>query len=268
MVSQSGLHALKDEAGWCAIASPDHDIEASSHMTNCSSTDADLLERDRAFEEQVQRFFRGESLPREDREDYDAGPSCEEVARHNVEWIEAEMANIMSELEANPTTEAEASNGEQEEPTERIEHEVYMTRFDKVREKQQAASHAVSAAEPNSSEWHAAMSELARANVQMRKEMERDADPVGRFQNERDRWRSQEGRKKYNASRRKRKKPNDMTPKAELEAMTDAERAAHDRDQSAKRVWVYKQRKKGKSEAQIEVELEDWWARRLAKKSG
>lgn len=216
----------------------------------------------------MQSLLFGDPLPPTSQDDDENDPPFCGVAPGIAEQLEAELANILSELEGNPTTEADTSSVEQDEPTERIEHEVYLTRYDKVREEQQAASHAVSAAEPNSSLWHAAMSELARANVQMKKEMERDADPVGRFQNERDRWRSLEGREKYNASRRKRKKPNDMTPKAELEAMTDSERAAHDRDQSAKRVWVYKQRKKGKSEAQIEAELVNWWAKRRAKKSG
>mgnify|MGYP005994327291 CR=1 FL=1 len=129
-------------------------------------------------------------------------------------------------------TQAELEQVEAE--TEKCYEPVQKTPYDRALEAKRSAEHARDIAKPGTDEYHAAMSELAEKNRVFKLEQQRALDPTWRRRRETDAWRSGPGRDDYNASRRRvRDRPNKMTEKNALEAMTDEERHRHIRDQKA-----------------------------------
>ncbi|UWR59105.1 hypothetical protein [Phaeobacter inhibens] len=155
-----------------------------------------------------------------------------------------------------------------EETCEKVYDEPAQTAYDRARQKVLVAEALLDASEQGSDEWHEAMAALAAAKQRFKTEQDRATDPTYRKRRATDEWRSGEGKPEYNASRRKvRSKPNVMTPKHVLEAMTPEEFAQHKLDKNAEKQWRYARRKAGWSEQKIEEKLPGWWAKRLVKRS-
>lgn len=139
----------------------------------------------------------------------------------------------------------------------------YVSRYDKCFTQVRSLEEQLKKA--NADQAHQIRAELEKANAAFEVEKGLAFDPSRRETDRIDRWRAGEGRDKYNASRRKREMPNDHTPREVLRAMLPEERAQHDTDMNAKRVWVNGKRKAKFTEEQIEAELPNWWAKRRAK---
>lgn len=77
--------------------------------------------------------------------------------------------------------------------------------------------------------------QLDRTNERIRIELEREGDDGWRKRRGVDAWRAGPGREEYNASRRKRAKPNKMTPKEILASETPEEKKARLRRADAER---------------------------------
>lgn len=224
----------------------------------------------------LRAFFDGEE-PERTQSGLSVGASDEEYQARKAaegEALLAEFDQIMADDEDDvidelvlgdpdgglddPDTATEAA-----EPTyERIDDAPAPTPYDKARQRLTDAEILRDVAAPGSDEYHEAMADLADAKRDVKTVIERDADPVFRKRRDIDEHRAGPGREEYNDSRRKVRD----TPNARRRDMAPEERAQHDADMNAKRVWMSKKRKAGWSAERIEAELPGWWSRRIAKR--
>jgi hypothetical protein len=231
--------------------------------------------------ENLRAFFDGEE-PERTQSDLSVGVSDEQyLARKAAEGeaLLAEFDQLMADDEDDEIDElvlGDPDGGlddfddakEATEPTcERIDDLPVLTPYDKARQRLTGAEILRDVAIPGSDEYHEAMAEMAAAKRALKVELERATDDGWRKRRATDEWRAGEGREEYNASRRKvRDKPNVMTPKDVLDAMTPEERELHRKDKNAEKVWRYGRRKAGWSEERIEAGLPGWWERRLSRR--
>lgn len=189
----------------------------------------------------------------------------------DVTRIEADDTDTVEPVAVEPVAPAKVApiDEDDEEPDfERIDHAPAPTPFDKARQRIEDAEILLAVAQPGSAEHHEALADLANANRLFKLEQGRATDDGWRKRRAIDEHRAGAGKVEYNAGRRKKRpKPNTMTPKDVLDAMTPEQRARHKLDQTAKRVWVHKKRKAGWTEERIEAELPGWWSRLLAKRA-
>lgn len=219
--------------------------------------------------ERLREFFDG-TKPERAYSDLTIGATPEAMHQREAARIEAalsEFDNLLSDDEhaAKPES-TPAPDGEPD--FERIDHAPVATPYDRARQRIEDAEILCATAEPGSGDYHEAMADLAEAKRALKLEQDRATDDGWRKRRVTDEWRAGPGRDEYNASRRKtRSKPNKMTPKGVLDAMTPEQRERHKADMAAKDVWVFKRRKAGWTEERIEAELPGWWARRTAKRA-
>ncbi|MFC2967710.1 hypothetical protein [Acidimangrovimonas pyrenivorans] len=226
-----------------------------------ASSDRDAQE----FEDRLDAVARGEK-PERDFTDLTVGDGGQSLRR--VEASLAELDDMIDETARERAGHEAAGEPTQDDDAdfERVDHAPELTPYDKARERVYEAEIYRDAVEQGSDEWHQAMAELAEARRALKQEQERATDEGWRKRRATEEWRSGPGREVYNASRRKvRNKANKMTPRAVLDAMTPEERAQHRKDKNAEKQWRFAQRKRGKTDEQIEAELPGWWARRRAK---
>ncbi|WP_170402364.1 hypothetical protein [Ruegeria arenilitoris] len=182
--------------------------------------------------ENLRAFFAG-GVPTIAEDEMSVGISDEAYAQRRSDRLE----NILSKLDdldsLDEQTASEPLVSAAEASSDRIDHKPRLTRYDKALRAEREALALAARSEQGSDTYHRAMSDAASARSKRKAEENRDADPVGRKQNETDRWRSEEGREIYNASRRSRARPNDMTPKEVLGAMTPEQIERHKKDQKA-----------------------------------
>lgn len=239
-----------------------------------------IADHDRDELENVGRlnaFFAGESIDRPQRE-LSIGSSDDGYRqRRNAEGEAAleELDQLMADDEADgidelfivvPSSGCDAQEAavEDAEPTyERVDDAPTLTPYDKARQRLNEAEILRDAVEPGGDEYHEAMADLAAAKQALKAEQERATDDGWRKRRATDEWRSGAGRAEYNASRRRvRDKSN-----TRRQDMNSEERAQHDADMNAKRVWMSKKRKAGWSAEKIEAALPGWWVRRLANRA-
>lgn len=206
--------------------------------------------------------------------DDEAAPAAEPTPAPGDELIDQDTVltpNDLAALDAALSELDEPATAPTVEPTPapddepdvvRIDHAPILTPYDKARNAVAEAEVWLDDQTPGTKEYHEAMAELAEAKRRLKAEQGRATDDGWRKRRAIDEHRAGEGREEYNATRRKRDKPN-----ARLKDMTPEQRMQHEADMNAKRVWVAKKRKAGWTDARIEAELPGWWARRLAKRA-
>ncbi|WP_377191021.1 hypothetical protein [Ruegeria meonggei] len=193
-----------------------------------AESDRDDLEK----AENLRAFFAG-GAPTSPQDDLTVGISDEAHAERQSARIEAALSKLDDLDQTDEQTASVPPVRAVEASHDRIDHKPRLTRYDKARSAETEALVQAAKSEQGSDAYHQAMSDAATARSKRKTEESRDADPVGRNQNETDRWRAEEGRPTYNASRRSRERPNDMTPQEVLAAMTPEQRKRHKKDQKA-----------------------------------
>ena len=210
------------------------------------------------------------------------GPSDEEIAAHDEAMLaefDREFDRLFDDAEADQPRVDPCSAPSEEGEVEIIQHEPSTTTpYDKAFVEVRRLEAEPDSLERGSDEYHRVMSDLAKARGRLKLETDRGKSDSWRWRRKVDEWRKDEGHEKYNASRRTRGKPNHMTPKKVLDAMTPEERAQHDKDRNADRVNRSKYMKKfgtdglglSGDELKEAVEKEVVCARRkrLAKRTG
>ncbi|WP_037317151.1 hypothetical protein [Ruegeria halocynthiae] len=182
--------------------------------------------------ENLRAFFSGEA-PTNSRNDLSAGISDEAYALRQSNRLEGILSKLDDLDSLDEQTASEPLVSADEASTDRIDHKPHLTRYDKAMSAEREALALAARSEQGSDAYRQAMSDAAAARSKRKAEENRDADPVGRKQNETDRWRAEEGRPTYNASRRSRERPNDMTPNEVLAAMTPEQLERYKKDQKA-----------------------------------
>ncbi len=219
------------------------------------------------FHDRLSAFFQGEA-PERPASGLSIGVSNEEYHQRKVAENEALLAALDDITGEDTPAPAIDATGAAEPTYERIDDAPAPTPYDTARQRLIDAEILRDVAAPGSDEFHRAMADLAEAKRAVKAEQERATDDGWRKRRATDEWRAGPGRDEYNASRRKvRDRANTMTPKAVLDAMTSEERARHDKDKNAEKVWKHERRKVGWSEERISAELPGWWARRLTKRA-
>lgn len=218
--------------------------------------------------ENLHAFFEGEPLAQRQSE---LSVGAEDVARrqHDEAQIDAAFDELIGcDGDSDMIDDQSTVTGAAEPTYERIDHAPALTPYDKAGQRLIEAEILRDVAEPGSDDYHRAMADLVEAKRAFKLEQERSTDDGWRKRRATDEWRAGEGRDEYNASRRKvRDWPNTVTPKEVLNAMTPEERAQHDRDKNAEKVWKHGRRKAGWNAEKIQAELPGWWTRRLAKRA-
>ncbi|MEQ8899274.1 MAG: hypothetical protein RID23_19505 [Roseovarius sp.] len=208
------------------------------------------------------------------------GPSDEELAARNQAMLDR-IDNLFDDREADQPRVATspAPLDEDDEEVEIIRHEPStITPYDKAFAEVRRLEAELDSLERGSDEYRRVMSDLARARGRLKLETDRGKSDSWRWRRKVDEWRKDEGHEKYNASRRTRGKPNHMTPKEVLDAMTPEERAQHDKDRNADRVNRSKYMKKfgpdglglsgDELKEVVEKEVERARRKRLSKRAG
>ena len=209
-------------------------------------------------------FFSGKAPDRGSR-DLTVGIDDDARLQSQADKLDEALALHLGDLDASEAVTPPVVTAEPIDDTyERIDYAPALTPYDKARTRKTEAEVWRDVCEPGSDEYHRAMADLAEANRALKVEVERATDDGWRKRRAIDIHRAGEGREEYNSSRRKvRPQPN-----ARRQDMTPEERKNHDADMNAKRAWVSKKRKAGWAEDRIAAELQNWWAKRRAKRAG
>lgn len=233
-------------------------------MTMYNKSSAEPPHEKADFERRLDSFFSGEPLPPADTDELSLGASTEEQQRR----AEAELDAALALLDDDAEIPAEPNAGRMVAPLwtpeelaagdyEVIRHEGALTPYDRAFVEVRRLEEERLAVEPGSDAERQVIGDLAQAKGRLKLETKRSTDDTWRQRRTVDEWRRGIGRDEYNASRRKvRTRPNRMTPKDVLAAMTPEEREQHKKAKDADRKWIARQRRKGLTEEEIEAGLE------------
>lgn len=219
------------------------------------------------FGSRLDSFFNGEPMPPKQAADLDVGGTAEQVEQRKVEEFENAMS-ALDDLDDDTIPDAilarfYVGDPGDIEPIEKTYDPINPAcRYGKAFARVRALEARLDGVDPDNA--HNVTADLEAAYRAWNVEKERALDDRFRKFHLVNNWRANEGRNKYNASRRKvRDKPN-----AKVSDMTPEERARHKLDKNAERQWRLTRRKTGWTDDRIEAELPGWWARRLAKRAG
>lgn len=206
------------------------------------------------------------------------GPSDEQLAAREADMLD-QIDRLFDDGDQHQPRVDPCPAPSEEDEVEIIRHEPSTsTPYDKAFADVRRLEAELHSLELGSDEYHRIMRDLAKARGRLKLETGRGKSDSWRWRRKVDEWRKDKGHEKYNASRRTRGKPNEMTPKEVLDAMTPEERAQHDKDRNADRVNRSKYLKKfgpnglclsgDALEDAVEREVERARRKRLTKRAG